>query len=83
MDREKKKMSNWPVILIFVLGLILITSLVFFSINQIITKSNCEVMGYIPVETANDLINITNELIDYNNACYNMTLEHLPYFIDK
>ena len=44
---------------------------------------NCSAMGYVPVEEANQLINITNRLITVVNVCVkqsNSSMEALPYF---
>jgi len=41
---------------------------------------DCEKMGYVPVEKANEVIILTNELIDAANVCYGSEIHHIPFF---
>ena len=44
----------------------------------------CEEMGYVPVDSVNKIINVTNQLVDITNLCFlekNITpLNYLDYF---
>lgn len=64
------------------ISLLILIFLIGCTKSENINQQSCEQQGYVPVDIANGLINLTNNLIDYNNLCYNSSFEHLPFFID-
>jgi len=56
-----------------------------YVLNKIISRqglNSCVNQGYVPVEDANQIINLSNKLIDTVNKCYNGTdsLPSLSYY---
>ena len=40
----------------------------------------CDTKGYIPVSDTNDIIDLTNDLIEIINECDNQSIRYLPYY---
>lgn len=61
--------------------LILLILLVFSSQgNVMVPPLSCEQQGYVPVDTANQLVGIANQVINLTNICFsNQNLTALPY----
>lgn len=80
-------MKKKYIILTLLLLLILLTSC--NTTPPIIEQKpyNCSEHGYISYETANQLINITNKLIELNNICISGTnltkLQYIGYFSEN
>jgi len=51
-----------------------------------VQQVNCTAMGYVPVNQANALVNLTNKLVDITNYCFanqNLTpLSHINFWPD-
>lgn len=75
--------------LIILMILLLLTGCSYFQkapVQQIVVQPNCTDMGFIPVEDANKLVDLTNRLVDISNVCFlqqNLTpLPKLAYWKD-
>lgn len=77
--------------IILLLVFLLFTSCTYFNKENaqpvIKQECNCSNMGYVPIEDANKLIDLTNKLVDVANVCFsdkNLTpLPKLAYWEDK
>jgi len=66
--------------------IIVVSSIFLFGCSKTVEYRNCdcENMGYVSVDTANKVVNVTNQLVDIANICFaekNITpLVYLQYF---
>ena len=75
---------------IIFIGILISLSLFLYGCGQpkVITvqQLNCTQMGYVPIEDANALVNLTNKLVDITNFCFagqNLTpLSHISYWTE-
>jgi hypothetical protein len=73
---------------ILIIGLLFCFSLFLFGCTEEkqipVQQVNCSAMGYVPVNDANTLVNLTNKLVDITNYCFanqNLTpLNHINYW---
>lgn len=72
-------------IIIFFLVIVIVGLLTNFILTKIMNRqglNSCVNQGYVPVEDANQIINLSNKLIDTVNKCHNGTdsLPPLSYY---
>jgi hypothetical protein len=73
---------------LLIIGLLICFSLFLYGCGKEtpipVQQLDCTQMGYIPVSDANNLVNLTNKLVDITNYCFanqNLTpLSHIKYW---